>query len=576
MTEAVPIPQTPAGQPALPAQPTDRPGRVGLLPAGFGVSAAVVLLVITPLMAVLSQVGSPTDGLWSHLVETRLSEYLTNSLTLMLGVGALTLVFGTGCAWLVTLYRFPGRAWFEWLLVLPLAMPAYVLAYTYTDFLQFTGPVQTALRALTGWGWREYWFPNIRSPGGAVFVLAAALYPYVYVAARAAFLSQSVCALEVSRTLGCTQRGMFWRVGLPLARPAIVAGTLFVSMESLADFGAVSYFEVNTFTTGIYRTWYAYGNPAAAAQLASVLLLFVYSLLLLERWSEGQRRFNQTSSRYRPMPRLELSKRRAWAATGFCLLPLTTGFLLPAAILGSMVWQAQDVLSLARLAQLTLNTALLGLLTCVIIISIGLIAVYSMRRDQHPLGRVLMRLALLGYATPGVVIAVGLLIVLGAVDRWLNSVLSQAMGGWQPGLIFSGTLIAVVYGCSVRFFAVAYSPLEAGFKKIRPSFEDAARTLGAKPPRIFRTIHLPLLKGSLLSAALLVFLDVMKELPATMILRPFNFDTLAVEAYQLATTERLDGAAGPALVIVLAGLLPVIMLCRQLARSRPGSAPVKD
>jgi iron(III) transport system permease protein len=199
-----------------------------------------------------------------------------------------------------------------------------------------------------------------------------------------------------------------------------------------------------------------------------------------------------------------------------------------------------------------------------------------MRRDQHPLGRVLMRLALLGYATPGVVIAVGLLIVLGAVDRWLNSVLSQAMGGWQPGLIFSGTLIAVVYGCSVRFFAVAYSPLEAGFKKIRPSFEDAARTLGAKPPRIFRTIHLPLLKGSLLSAALLVFLDVMKELPATMILRPFNFDTLAVEAYQLATTERLDGAAGPALVIVLAGLLPVIMLCRQLARSRPGSAPVKD
>jgi len=541
------------------------------LPPGFGFSAVIVLLVVAPLLAVLSYIGSPTDGLWAHLVDTRLGEYLSNSLILLLGVGTLTLVFGTGCAWLVTMYRFPGRAWFEWALVLPLAMPAYVLAYTYTDFLQFVGPVQSALRELTGLGWREYWFPNIRSPGGAAFVLAAALYPYVYVAARASFLAQSICALEVSRTLGCSPLAMFWRVGLPLARPAIVAGTMFALMESLADFGAVSYFEVNTFTTGIYRTWYAYGNPAAAAQLASVLLLFVYGLLLLERWSEGQRRFSQTSTRYRPMPRLELSRGWRWAATGFCLLPLTAGFLLPAAILGTMVWDAQDVLSFGRLAQLTLNTTLLGLITCVIIISIGLTAVYSMRRDQHPLARILMRLALLGYATPGVVIAVGLLIVLGAADRWLGNILSALVSGWQPGLILSGTLVAVVYGCSVRFFAVAYSPLEAGFKKIRPSYEDAARTLGARPRRIFRAIHLPLLRGSVLSAALLVLLDVMKELPATMILRPFNFDTLAVEAYQLATTERLDGAAGPALIIVLAGLVPVIMLCRALARSRPGA-----
>ncbi|MGF1526693.1 MAG: ABC transporter permease [Candidatus Competibacterales bacterium] len=532
-------------------------------------AVVIVVAVMAPLAAVLSFVGTSTDGLWPHLVETRLGEYLSNSLVLLLGVGALTLVFGTGCAWLVTLYRFPGRAWLEWALVLPLAMPAYVLAYTYTDFLQFTGPLQTALRDLTGWGWRDYWFPNIHSPGGAAFVLAGALYPYVYVTARAAFVAQSVCALEVSRTLGCTPWGMFWRVGLPLARPAIIAGTMFVLMETLADFGAVSYFEVHTFTTGIYRAWYSYGSPAAAAQLAAVLLLFVYSLLLVERWSEGQRRFSHTSSRYRAMMRLTLPSWGAWLATGFCLLPVTVGFVLPAIILLSMVWDAQDVLSWGRLLTLTLNTVTLGFITCAIIIAVGLTAVYGMRRDHHPAGKFAMRLALLGYATPGVVIAVGLLIVLGALDRWLNQGLLEPLG-WSGSILLSGTLFAVVYGCTVRFFAVAYSPLEAGFRKIRPSFEDAARTLGARPTRLFRAIHLPLLRGSLLSAVLLVLVDVMKELPATMILRPFNFDTLAVEAYQLATTERLDGAAGPALIIVLVGLIPVVVLCRAIARSRPG------
>lgn len=551
---------------ALPIQRTPQLGFT--FSSRYVLTSVVVLLVILPLLAILSYVASPTDGVWAHLAETRLEEYVRNSLFLMVTVGALTVLFGTGCAWLITLYEFPGRAWFQWLLVLPLAMPAYVLAYTYTDFLQFTGPVQTLLRELTGWGWREYWFPNIRSPGGAAFVLAAALYPYVYVAARAAFLAQSGCVLEVSRTLGCTQRSMFWRVGLPLARPAIVVGTMFVLMETLADFGAVSYFEVSTFTTGIYRTWYSYGSPAAAAQLASVLLLFVYSLLLLERWSEGGRRFAPTTGRYLPMPRIQLSRRGRWAAAGFCLLPVAAGFLLPALVLGVMVWDARDVLSAARLAELSWNTALLGLITSAVIIVIGLLTANSLRRVDSIPARVLSRLALLGYATPGVVIAVGLLIVLGAADAWLSQTFNY------QGLLLSGTMLAVVYGCSVRFFAVAYSPMEAGFKKIRPSMEDAARTLGATPARVFGAVHLPLLKGSLAGAALLVFLDVMKELPATMILRPFNFDTLAVEAYQLATTERLDGAAGPALVIVLVGLIPVLILCRTLAGSRPGANSV--
>lgn len=536
----------------------------GAQPLAYVLTASVLLLVLVPLLAVLSFVASPGDGVWAHLASTRLSEYVQNSLFLMLSVGILTMSFGTGCAWLITLYEFPGRRWFEWLLVLPLAVPAYVLAYTYTDFLQFTGPLQTLIRELTGWGWREYWFPNIRSPGGAALVLAAALYPYVYVAARTAFLAQSVCLLEVSRTLGCSQRNLFWRVGLPLARPAIVAGTMFVLMETLADFGAVSYFEVSTFTTGIYRTWYSYGSPAAAAQLASVLLLFVYSLLLLERWNEGRRRFSPTSCRHRPMPRLELSRLGRWFASMFCLLPLAAGFLLPAVVLGVMVWDAQDVLSIPKLVRLAGNTALLGLITSAVIIGIGLLTAYSGRRVDTRSGRLLSRLTLLGYATPGVVIGVGMLIVLGTVDQWLSEVFNYT------GLFLSGTLFAVVYGCSVRFFAVAYSPLEAGLKQIRPNAEDAARTLGAKPLRVFSSLHLPLLKGSLAGAALLVCLDVMKELPVTMILRPFNFDTLAVESYQLATTERLDGAAGPALIIVLLGLIPVLILSRTLTRSRPG------
>lgn len=544
-------------------------GRLRGIPLSVGLSVVIALLVIAPLAAVFSYLGASTDGLWEHLVETRLGEYLQNSLILVLGVGVLTLIAGTGSAWLVTLYEFPGRRLFEWLLVLPLAMPAYVLAYTYTDFFQFTGPVQTLIRDLTGWGWRDYWFPEIRSPFGAVVVLAAALFPYVYVAARAAFLSQSVCALEVSRTLGCSPWGMFWRVGFPLARPAIVAGTMFVLMETLADFGAVAYFEVNTFTTGIYRTWYSYGNPAAAAQLASVLLLFVYGLLMLERYSQGQRRYSHTSTRYRDLPNTPIPGVWAWVATLFCLMPLLMGFLLPAGILLTMVWDARDVLSLSRLVELSWNTATLGLVTSLVVCSLALTMVYSARRGERPAGRLLTNLTLLGYATPGVVIAVGLLIVLGAVDRWLGDLIEESLG-ISMGLIFSGTLFAVVYGCTVRFFTVAHGPLSAGLKRIRPAYEDAARTLGARPQRILTRIHLPMLRGSLLSAFLLVFVDVMKELPATMILRPFNFDTLAVEAYQLAATERLDGAAGPALVIVLAGLAPVIILCRAITRSRPG------
>ena len=556
--------RSPRGYPGL--------GLHGRLKPTWGLLVALLLVAVVaaPVAAVFAFVGRPTDGLWAHLVDTLLVDYLRNTALLGIGVGLATIVIGTGCAWLVIMCDFPGRRWLDWALVLPLAMPTYVLAYAYTDFLQFTGPVQTLIRELTGWGWQDYWFPPIHSPGGAIFVLSMALYPYVYVLARAAFLDQSVCALEVSRTLGCSPWGAFLRVGLPLARPAIATGAGFVVMETLADFGAVKYFEVQTFTTGIYRAWFAYGNPAAAAQLASLLLLSVFAVLLLERWSRGRRQYAHTSARYRELRAMPLKGARATAAMLACALPLAFGFVIPAIVLVAMIAKSGEPIALARLADLIVNTVEIGALASLLAVAAALLAVYALKRDGRPLSRGLVRIALLGYATPGVVIAVGILIAIGAFDAAIDGA-ARSLFGISTGLILAGTIAAVLYGCLVRFFAVAYSPLDAGLTRVKRSFEDVARTLGTSPAGILARIHLPLMRGSMLTALLLVFVEVMKELPATMILRPFNFDTLAIEAFQLATTERLDAAAVPALIIVAVALIPVLVLCRTISRSRPGS-----
>jgi iron(III) transport system permease protein len=531
----------------------------------------LTILVAAPVAAVFAFVLQPTNGLWTHLVHTLLLEYLGNTVALGIGVGLATIVIGTGCAWLLVMYDFPGRRWLDWAMVLPLAMPAYVLAYAYTDFLQFTGPVQGLLRSATGWGWQDYWFPPIHSLGGAIFVLTMALYPYVYVLARSAFIEQSVCALEVSRTLGCSASGAFFRVALPLARPAIAAGAGFVVMESLADFGAVKYFEVQTFTTGIYRAWFAQGNPAAASQLASLLLLAVFAVLLLERWSRGRRSYAHSSARYRELHPASLRGWRGIIATSLCLLPLAFGFLIPAIVLFSMALNSSEPLVLSRLLHLIGNTLQIGLYASLVTVAAALLAIYAIKRDPRPLTRGLISLSLLGYATPGVVIAVGIVITIGVLDSAIAGAAS-GLFGVSTGLLLAGTIVAVLYGCMVRFFAVAFGPAEAGLGRIKRSFEDAARTLGTSPRGVLARIHLPLMRGSVLSALLLVFVEVLKELPATMILRPFNFDTLATEAFQLATTERLDGAATPALIIVGVGLVPVILLCRTIRRARPGRA----
>ena len=538
-------------------------------PAAILPALLLCIVVMLPLLAVAGLALGADDGWWTHLAHTVLLEYVLTTLGLAVGVGVVTLVVGTGAAWLVTMYRFPGRGVLDWALVLPLAMPTYVLAYAYTDFLQFTGPLQTAIRRLTGWGWQDYWFPSIHSLGGAVTVLSLALYPYVYVTARAAFVDQASCALEVSRTLGCGPWGAFWRVAVPMARPSLAAGLAFVLMETLADFGAVRFFEVPTFTTGIYRAWYALGSPGTAAQLGAVLMLFVLGAILLERANRGRAGFAASGIRERTGEPPRLRGAAGLLALAATAMPLLLGFALPAIVLATMATGAGDTVSAERLAVLTRNTVVLAAISVAVILPVAILAVYA-GRSGGALGRTLLRVATMGYAVPGVVIAVGLLVAVAWVDRTLSD-LAASLWGAKSGLFLGGTILAVIYGYLVRFFTVAWTPLDAGMTRIRGHVEDAARTLGCRPFAMLGRIHLPLLRTSLMGAALLVFVDVMKELPATMILRPFNFDTLAVETFQLATTERLDGAAVPSLLIVATGLIPVVLLCRVLRTGRRGA-----
>lgn len=535
----------------------------------------VATLIAIPVVVVLLHVFVPTGDVWLHLASTVLPSYIANSLWLMLGVGTGTLVIGVGTAWLVTMCRFPGRGIFEWALLLPMAVPAYVIAYTYTGLLDYAGPVQEGLRALTGWGRGDYWFPEIRSLGGAVVMLVLVLYPYVYLLSRAAFLEQSVCVLEVSRTLGRSPLRGFISVALPLARPAIATGVALALMETLNDFGTVQYFAVDTFTTGIFRTWYGLGETAAAAQLAAVLMLFIFALVLAERFSRGGGRVHHTSPRYRELPGYRLKGARKALATLACLAPVLFGFLLPASALGYWSWlTAPDVID-AGFAALALNSFVLAMAAAALALAIAIAIAYAQRLRPSRLIAAAARLSAMGYAVPGAVVAVGVLIPFAWADTAIND-LSRHLFGAGPGLLLSGTIVAVTFAYVVRFLAVSLNTVEASLAKITPHMDDAARTLGLRPRQSLVRVHLPIMGGSLLTAALLVFVDVMKELPATLILRPFNFDTLAIRTYQLASDERLAESSSAALAIVLVGIIPVILLSLAIARSRPGTGSGKE
>jgi len=523
-------------------------------------SAAVASLVLLPLLTLAWLSLNANSGLWIHLANTVLADYVISSLCLMLGVAVLTLLLGVGSAFLVTQYSFKGVKFFYWALLLPLAMPAYITAYSYTGLLDVAGPIQSALRSQLGLHFGEYWFPEIRSLGGAIFVLSFVLYPYVYLLARSSFIEQSQHLRDVAQLLGYSRRKTFFRITLPIARPAIIAGVSLALMETLADFGAVSYFGVSSFTTGIFRTWYGLDNVEGAAQLALMLLGFVIVLLALEKSSRKRAAYHDKKTAKPAEPKRLSGKEQAIVIT-LVSAPLLLGFIIPSIQL--LYWAVENASQLASPEFWILlgNTLFLAGTTACIALALALLVAYSHRLSQSNTTLISKNIIGLGYAIPGLVIAIGTLIPLAyfdnSIDAWL-----RANFDYSSGLLISGTITALIIAYLVRFLAVALNSVESGLLSIRPNMDQAARSLGLPPSRVLRQIHLPIMKGSVITGLLIVFVDVMKELPATLVLRPFNFNTLAVRAYELASDERLADAALPSIAIVLAGLLPVILLSR--------------
>ena len=528
------------------------------------------LLLALPVIIILASWLEPQTEIWRHLRQTVLADYVVNSLLLAGGTGLGALLIGTGSAWLISQYQFFGRRYLQWLLLLPLAMPAYIIAYTYTGMLDFAGPVQSQLRSWFGWSFGDYWFPEIRSLGGAILMLALVLYPYVYMLARNAFAEQSASLLEASRTLGLTPRQHFWKVALPLARPAILTGMALAMMEAFADYGTVQYFGVPTFTTGIFRTWFGMGSAQAAAQLAALLTSFVLFLLLLEKWSRRKVRYYHQGQKHSAPALRRVGPLRQLTLLALCLLPVVLGFILPAwRLLSWALANWQRTLN-ANFWQLVWNSFSLAAMAALLSVLLALLFAYAKRLRRDPLVRLPVQLAALGYAVPGTVIAIGVMIPLAWFDRHVD-LLAEQWFGIRTGLLLSGTLAALLLAYSVRFLAVSLHGIEAGLARIKPNMDNAARSMGYSPLQVLRKVHVPLLKGSVFTALLLVFVDVLKELPATLILRPFNFNTLAVRAHELASDERLADAALPALAIVLVGLLPVILLARSTERRMQGT-----
>jgi iron(III) transport system permease protein len=526
---------------------------------GLWVPGAILIaaVILAPILAIVWIALTPTENIWPHLMQTVLPRYLSTTLVLMLGVAALCLVMGAGAAWLVSQYRFPGRDWLAWALFFPLAIPAYVGAYALVDFLDYAGPLQSLLRATFGWtSAGDYRFPETRSLWMAVLVLSFALYPYVYLLARAAWREQSGGTYEVARALGCGPWATFLRVGLPIARPSIAAGLALVMMETVADYGAVQHFGVQTLTTGVFSTWLNGGNAGGAAQISGVILVLILCLVGLERAGRGGSRYHRLGRSARPVERQEILGPRRWLATALCILPFAGGFLLPVGVMLSLSLKAPEGWLSPGLAEALANTLLVGGVAALATVGAALVVVYALRLSQSPVLRRLMPFTLLGYAAPGAVLALGLLVPLAALDHRLADTI-LALTGWDPGLMITGTAFAIGLAYVVRFFGIAQGAVEAAFERVSPSLPMAARSLGRSAGGTLSAVYLPLMRGSVLTACLVVFVDCVKELPATLLLRPFNYNTLSTRVYELASLERLSEAAPAALVVMAVGLAAV-------------------
>ncbi|MCF5838828.1 ABC transporter permease [Aeromonas veronii] len=527
-------------------------------------SWAIALLLGLPVIALLFSAFSAEGDLFRHLADTVLLDYLSNTLGLVVGVVLLSLLFGVPTAWLVAMCQVPGRRALQWALMLPMAMPSYIVAYVYTDLLDYSGPLQAGLRALFGWNSpADYWFPAIRSLGGAAWVLALVLFPYVYLLTRASFLEQSVSLIHSSRLLGCTPWQSFRRLSLPLARPAIMVAVSLVAMETLADFATVHFFAINTLTTAVYDTWLGYGSLATAAKLSCLMLLAVVLLIALERRSRSRQQVFQKSMGHEQPLRYPLKGMSRWLAAFWCWGLVLAGFGLPFVILldyGVRYFELSWTPEFVRFAG---NSLAISALTALLAMGIALLLGFFRRLDGGIKSLLPLRIAAMGYAMPGTVLAIGVLVPLTALDFAIND-LAEWLGRQGPGLLLTGTITAIVFGYLVRFVAIAIGSVESSMGKISPSLDMAARSLGQGDGGMLRRVHLPLVRRGLFAGAMLVFIESMKELPAALLLRPFNFDTLATHVYQFVSDEMLERGALGAIVIVLVGLLPLIWVNRSL------------
>lgn len=520
-------------------------------------------LFIIPFVTLFFQLFFPEIDIWNHLIDTVLVSYINTSLLLMICVGLVATGLGLSTAWFIAQYDFPGRKTISWLLILPMAMPAYIVAYSYTWFLDVSGPVQQTFREISALSYGEYYFPNIRSFGGACIILAFVLYPYIYMLCRTAFRNQPNNLLEVNKSLGNSNKKYFFRIAMPLARPALFGGLALVLMETLADYGTVKYFGINTLTTGILKTWSGLGSIAGAAQIASMILILVIFIILIEKFTRSQARFNVVNSAQKKSKRQPLNKYSKWLVTLYCLLIVAIGFFLPLILLVFMLFNSNMGQWLNEFIVLIWNTVSVAVMVALMTVMIAVFIVTIKRYNKGFQIKALVNLMSIGYAIPGLVVAVGVTISFGLIDGVLNSIF-KSFGSESTGLIFSGGFIALTTAYIIRFLAVAIQPIDAGYQGINQHMDEVSFLSNKTNWQTFKNIHLPLLKGSLLTALLLVFVDLLKELPATLMLRPFNFNTLAVKTYELASDERLADSALPALCIVAVGILPVILINKKL------------
>ncbi|MGJ8682300.1 ABC transporter permease [Paraglaciecola sp.] len=525
-------------------------------------------ILAAPIALVFSSLAFPQPDVWQHLFETVLSDYIVNSLLLAFGVGVLVVCIGTPLAWFIARYEFYGRKQIKWIVLLPMAMPAYILAYSYTGLLDFSGPLQSYLRVIFDWQYGDYYFPEIRSLNGAILMLSLVLYPYVYMLAKTAFSDLPANLEEVSKSLGISSNQYIFKVVFPLARPAILMGAALAMMEAFADYGTVQYFGISTFTTGIFRTWFGLANGIAAAQLAAMLTSFVVLLLVLEYFSRRKIKYYFQGQKMAVSKRQVLTGLPSFFMMILCVLPVIFGFIVPIIQLLGWAFDSFSEQFDSAFVGLIWNSFYLASITAICAVSLALFFAYAKRLSRFKPVHLIVSFVGLGYALPGTVIAIGALLILSWLDVQINGI-TETWFDVSVGLVLSGTLFALVLVYCIRFLAVAMHNIDTGMARIKPSIDDAAKSLGHGSFSILKNIHVPLLTSSVFSALLLVFVDVMKELPATLILRPFNFNTLAVKTFELASDERLMEAALPALAIVFVGIIPVVFLTRMTEQNSP-------